>query len=150
MDVFQQIVSTLTKVGIIGLHDQEMNKGGIFVAGVGAMRAEKSRQDHRKLRLEAMKAVKQVLSSLHENFVVTPSSRKRSTVKNRENDLEKMQLLWIRVNNQVRMVVVASAAAVDLIQMQRMNLILIALQERIDNLLYRFTQNDRRRFLKKQ
>ena len=67
-----------------------------------------------------------------------------------ENDLEKMQLLWIRVNNQVRMTVVASAAVVDLIQMQRMNLILIALQERIDNLLYRFTQNDRRRFLKKQ
>ena len=94
MDVFQQIVSTLTKVGIIGLHDQEMNKGGIFVAGVGAIRAEKSRQDRRKLRLEAMKAVKQVLSSLHENFVVTPSSRKRSTVKNRENDLEKVQLLW--------------------------------------------------------
>ena len=74
-----------------------------------------------------------------------------------ENDLEKMQLLWIRVNNQVRMVVaasavavVATAAVVDLIQMQRMNLILIALQERIDNLLYRFTQNGRRRFLKKQ
>ena len=67
-----------------------------------------------------------------------------------ENDLEKMQLLWIRVNNQVRMTVVASAAVVDLIQMQRMNLILIVLQERIDNLLYKFTQNDRRRFLKKQ
>ena len=125
MDLFQQIVSTLTKVEKIGLHDQGMNKGGIFVAGVGAMRTEKSRQDRRKLRLEAMKAVKQVLSSLHENFVVTPSSRKRSTVKNRENDLEKMQLLWIRVNNQVRMAVVASvvvaAAAVGLIQMQRMN-----------------------------
>ena len=93
MDLFQQIVSTSTKVGKIRLHDRGMNKGGIFLAGVGAMRAEKSRQDHRKLRLEAMKAVKQVLSSLHESVVVAPS-RKRSTVKNRENDLKKVQLLW--------------------------------------------------------
>ena len=68
VDLFQRIVSTLAKVAKIGLHDQGMNSGGIFVAGAGATRAEKSRQDHRELRLEAMKAVKQVLSSLHESF----------------------------------------------------------------------------------
>ena len=72
VDLFQRIVNTLARVAKIGLHDQGMNSGGIFVAGAGVSRAEKSRQDHRELRLEAMKAVRQVLSSLHESFV-TPS-----------------------------------------------------------------------------
>ena len=69
VDLFQRIVNTLAKVAKIGLHDHGMNTGGIFVAGAGVSRAEKSRQEHRELRLEAMKAVKQVLASLHESFV---------------------------------------------------------------------------------
>ncbi len=69
VDLFQRIVNTLAKVAKIGLHDQGMNSNGIFVAGAGVSRAERSRQELRELRLEAMKAVRQVLSSLHESFV---------------------------------------------------------------------------------
>ena len=79
VDLFQRIVNTLAKVAKIGLHDKGMNSSGIFVAGAGVSRAEKSRQDHRELRLEAMKAVKQVLSSLHESFI-TPMNKELDTI----------------------------------------------------------------------
>ncbi len=82
VDLFQRIVNTLAKVAKIGLHGQGMHSGGgIFVAGAGVSRAEKSRQDHRELRLEAMKAVKQVLSSLHESFATL-------TMKNQEEVID--------------------------------------------------------------
>ncbi len=66
VDLFQRIVNSLARVAKIGLHDQGMNEsGGLFVGGVGATRAERMRQDHRALRLEAMRAVRQILASLY-------------------------------------------------------------------------------------
>jgi hypothetical protein len=84
VDLFQRIVNTLAKVAKIGLLDKGMNSSGIFVAGAGASRAEKSRQDHRELRLEAMKAVKQVLSSLHESFVAPILAAKKEKSNNKD------------------------------------------------------------------
>jgi brefeldin A-inhibited guanine nucleotide-exchange protein len=65
VDLFQRIVNTLARVAKIGLYDQGMESTGIFVGGAGASRAEKTRHDHRALRLEAMKAMRQILSSLY-------------------------------------------------------------------------------------
>jgi hypothetical protein len=65
VDLFQRIVNTLAKVAKIGLQDQGLESTGLFVGGVGAARAEKNRQDHRALRLEAMKAVRKILASLY-------------------------------------------------------------------------------------
>ena len=74
VDLFQRIVNTLGKVARVGLIDStgSGNTSSLqFVAGAGALRAEKTRQDHRDLRLGAMKALRQVLASLHSS-IVTP------------------------------------------------------------------------------
>lgn len=74
VDLFQRIVNTLAKVAKIGLHDQGIEHSGLFVGGAAASRAEKIRQDLRTLRLEAMKAVRKVLSSL-ESSIEAPLSK---------------------------------------------------------------------------
>jgi len=63
VDLFQRIVNTLAKVAKIGLHREDFSVGG--------SRGEKIRQEHRELRLEAMRAVKQVLTSLHTSIIPT-------------------------------------------------------------------------------
>ena len=69
VDLFQRIVNTLARVAKIGLHDSGINSSGIFVSGTGAARAEKTREEHRELRLEAMRAMRQILCSLHGSIV---------------------------------------------------------------------------------
>ena len=69
VDLFQRIVNTLARVAKIGLHDSGINSAGIFVSGTGAARAEKMREEHRELRLEAMRAMRQILCSLHGSIV---------------------------------------------------------------------------------
>ena len=75
VDLFQRIVNTLARVAKIGLHDQGLDSTGLFVGGAGALRAEKTRQDHRSLRLEAMKAMRQILSSLHSSIDVSVATK---------------------------------------------------------------------------
>lgn len=72
VDLFQRIVNTLAKIANIGLHDQGMEYSGFFVGGSAVARAEKMRQDLRTLRLEAMRALHKVLSSL-ESSIDSPS-----------------------------------------------------------------------------
>ena len=72
VDLFQRIVNTLARVAKIGLADDGDRSGGStfsLVAGAGAVRAERTRQEHRELRLDAMKAVRTVLQSLHGSIV---------------------------------------------------------------------------------
>jgi len=72
VDLFQRIVNSLARVAKIGLHDQGMEAGGglfVSLSGAGASRAERTRQDHRALRLEAMRAVRQILSSLYGSMI---------------------------------------------------------------------------------
>ena len=76
VDLFQRIVNTLARVAKIGLHSQGMESTGLFVGNAGATRAEKIRQDHRALRLEAMKAVRKILASLYASIVATSMGRK--------------------------------------------------------------------------
>ncbi|KAL3807779.1 hypothetical protein ACHAXA_000332 [Cyclostephanos tholiformis] len=81
VDLFSRIVNALGKVARVGLADATGSSGGgagggaagslHFVAGAGAVRAEMTRLDHRELRLAAMKALRQVLASLHSS-IVTP------------------------------------------------------------------------------
>jgi Sec7-like guanine-nucleotide exchange factor len=81
VDLFSRIVNALGKVARVGLADATGSSGGgagggaagslQFVAGAGAVRAEMTRLDHRELRLAAMKALRQVLASLHSS-IVTP------------------------------------------------------------------------------
>jgi len=79
VDLFSRIVNALGKVARVGLSDSTGSNGVSgaassslqFVAGAGAVRAEMTRLDHRELRLAAMKAMRQVLASLHAS-IVTP------------------------------------------------------------------------------
>ncbi|KAL7436698.1 hypothetical protein ACHAXM_005315 [Skeletonema potamos] len=75
VDLFQRIVNALGKVARVGLTDATGSGAAgsslQFVAGAGATRAEKMRQDHRELRLAAMNALRQVLASLHSS-IATP------------------------------------------------------------------------------
>ena len=80
VDLFQRIVSTLARVAKTGLGETDLSGSGsgsgggaslsvMFVAGAGAARAERLRGEHRGLRLDAMRAVRQVLQSLHASVV---------------------------------------------------------------------------------
>lgn len=80
VDLFQRIVNTLAKVAKIGLHDQGIEHTGLFVGGAAASRAEKIRQDLRTLRLEAMKAVRKVLSSLESSIEVPMAKTEDSSM----------------------------------------------------------------------
>ncbi|KAL3756746.1 hypothetical protein ACHAWU_003496 [Discostella pseudostelligera] len=81
VDLFSRIVNALGKVARVGLSDATGSSlgggGGVasstlqFVVGAGAARAEMTRLEHRELRLAAMKALRQVLASLHSS-IVTP------------------------------------------------------------------------------
>ena len=64
VDLFHRIVNTLSRVAKT---DQPVKSH--FVAGAGATRMEKMRKEQRELRLYAMRALKQVLASLHHSFV---------------------------------------------------------------------------------
>mmetsp|Transcript_3373 Transcript_3373/g.6295 ORF Transcript_3373/g.6295 Transcript_3373/m.6295 type:complete len:2294 (-) Transcript_3373:61-6942(-) len=76
VDLFSRIVNALGKVARVGLSDGTGSEGYDapsslqFVAGAGAIRAEMTRLDHRELRLAAMKAMRQVLASLHSSIVI--------------------------------------------------------------------------------
>eukprot|EP00986_Skeletonema_menzelii_P020737 scaffold32152_cov148-Skeletonema_menzelii.AAC.2 len=74
VDLFQRIVNALGKVARVGLTDATgsgaTSSSLQFVAGAGATRAEKMRQDHRELRLAAMNALRQVLASLHSSIAI--------------------------------------------------------------------------------
>jgi Sec7-like guanine-nucleotide exchange factor len=72
VDLFHRIVNTLSKVSRTSeIHDiSKANTSTIsLVAGAGAARMEKMRSDHRELRLDAMRALRQVLASLHASIV---------------------------------------------------------------------------------
>ena len=76
VDLFQRIVGTLAKAAMAGLRDGDLSLlgGNVLVAGAGIARAERIRQEHRELRLEAMRAVRRVLQSLNASIVTTTSS----------------------------------------------------------------------------
>ena len=71
VDLFHRIVNTLAKVArSVTTEDRDNVTSTIsLVAGVGAARMEKVRGAHRELRLEAMRALRQVLASLHGSIV---------------------------------------------------------------------------------
>jgi hypothetical protein len=64
VDLFHRIVNTLSRVAKT---DEPIKSH--FVAGAGAARMEKMRKEQRELRLYAMRALKQVLASLHHSIV---------------------------------------------------------------------------------
>jgi brefeldin A-inhibited guanine nucleotide-exchange protein len=71
VDLFHRIVNTLSKVArSMELPEDNSSTSTIsLVAGAGAVRMEKMRSDHRELRLAAMRALRQVLASLHASIV---------------------------------------------------------------------------------
>jgi len=82
VDLFHRIVNTLSRVSKSSESDHDA--GGItatasstlsLVAGAGAVRMEKLRRTHRELRLVAMRALRQVLASLHASIVVPMGAR---------------------------------------------------------------------------
>eukprot|EP00547_Thalassionema_nitzschioides_P015313 CAMPEP_0194232056 /NCGR_PEP_ID=MMETSP0158-20130606/570_1 /TAXON_ID=33649 /ORGANISM="Thalassionema nitzschioides, Strain L26-B" /LENGTH=2053 /DNA_ID=CAMNT_0038964771 /DNA_START=104 /DNA_END=6264 /DNA_ORIENTATION=+ len=69
VDLFHRIVNTLSRVAKQGIQDEVGVSSISFVAGAGAVRVEKMRSESRQLRLEAMRALRQVLASLHASIV---------------------------------------------------------------------------------
>ena len=69
VDLFHRIVNTLARVAKTGMQDESQISSMGFVAGVGAARMEKMRNDNRSLRLSSMRALRQVLASLHASIV---------------------------------------------------------------------------------
>jgi len=68
VDLFHRIVNTLSRVSRTGL--QEPKSAGMgFMGGPSAARMEKFRSENRELRLDAMRALRQVLASLHASIV---------------------------------------------------------------------------------
>jgi len=94
VDLFQRIVNALGKVARMGLADATGSGTSSlqFVAGAGALRAEKTRQDHRDLRLAAMKALRQILASLHSS-IVTPVTSGREDISVDEASLKLKKLI---------------------------------------------------------
>ncbi|KAL9190141.1 hypothetical protein ACHAXT_007352 [Thalassiosira profunda] len=104
VDLFSRIVNTLSKVARIGLTDSTgTGSGGAassslqFVAGAGAVRAETTRLDHRELRLAAMKALRQVLASLHSS-IVTPINGDKGSLGDISVDEASLQIESLRVD----------------------------------------------------
>jgi brefeldin A-inhibited guanine nucleotide-exchange protein len=69
VDLFHRIVNTLSRVARSDTDEPKSGNSIGFVAGAGAARAEKMRNEHRELRLDAMRALRQVLASLHASIV---------------------------------------------------------------------------------
>lgn len=66
VDLFHRIVNTLSKVARTGLQEPKTSS---YFGGPSASRMEKLRMETRTLRLDAMKALRQVLASLHASIV---------------------------------------------------------------------------------
>uniref|UniRef100_A0A7S1YBP5 SEC7 domain-containing protein n=1 Tax=Grammatophora oceanica TaxID=210454 RepID=A0A7S1YBP5_9STRA len=77
VDLFHRIVNTLAKVARSGLHDDTKVSSMGFVAGAGAQHMEKLRTENRTLRLEAMRALRQILASLHGSITEPMKLRKK-------------------------------------------------------------------------
>jgi brefeldin A-inhibited guanine nucleotide-exchange protein len=66
VDLFQRIVNCLAKVAKFGLDERDMSAGS---------RGEKNRQDQRMLRLEGMKAMREILASLNASIISSLKQR---------------------------------------------------------------------------
>ncbi|GKY90351.1 hypothetical protein MPSEU_000009100 [Mayamaea pseudoterrestris] len=86
VDLFHRIVNTLSKIARTGLQQEQRNSGIGFMGGASAARQERERSESRELRLDAMKALRQVLASLHASSV-EPMAR-RDSFHGAENDIE--------------------------------------------------------------
>lgn len=71
VDLFHRIVNTLSKVARSFEVEEDPSKTNTIslVTGAGAFRMEKLRSERRELRLAAMRALRQVLASLHASIV---------------------------------------------------------------------------------
>lgn len=67
-DLFHRIVDTLSKVSMTGIQEPKASALS-FMGGSSATRMEKFRNETRELRLDAMRALRQVLASLHASIV---------------------------------------------------------------------------------
>lgn len=66
VDLFHRIVNTLSKVArTTEVQDDSSSSYSLDLSGAAAARMEKIRRTHRELRLDAMRALRQVLASLH-------------------------------------------------------------------------------------
>lgn len=78
VDLFHRIVNTLSRVAKAGVQDEATVTSMSFVAGAGAARMEKMRNENRQLRLDAMRSLRQVLASLHASIVEPVVKREQS------------------------------------------------------------------------
>ena len=89
VDLFHRIVNTLSMVSRTGI--QETRSGGIFMGSQSVARLVKLRNDNRELRLAAMKALRQVLASLHAS-IVKPMSAEDEKPKDNSNTRKQQEV----------------------------------------------------------
>jgi hypothetical protein len=97
VDLFHRIVNTLSKVSRAGLQETS-SSGSSFVGGASAARMEQFRNESRELRLDAMKALRQVLASLHAS-IVEPWSRNHGN-QLASNDVETHDAAMVETNGE--------------------------------------------------
>jgi Guanine nucleotide exchange factor in Golgi transport N-terminal/Sec7 domain/Dimerisation and cyclophilin-binding domain of Mon2 len=88
VDLFHRIVNTLSRVAKNGIQDEGTISSMSFVAGAGAARMERLRIESRELRLEAMRALRHVLASLHASIVEPMKHGKSIPVSEESNTSE--------------------------------------------------------------
>ncbi|KAG7368959.1 RalF-like Dot/Icm system translocated protein [Nitzschia inconspicua] len=90
VDLFHRIVNTLSKVARSAEQDDPNANSTIsLVAGTGAARMEKSRSQYRELRLNGMRALRQVLASLNASIIEPMRKENQSEGNDREINPEK-------------------------------------------------------------
>jgi hypothetical protein len=95
VDLFHRIINTLSKVARTTDSDNpDSNSTMSLISGSGGARMERIRTEHRELRLNAMRALRQVLASLNASIVEPMQIRSSSEEKgNNKYDIERTENL---------------------------------------------------------
>ena len=86
VDLFHRIVNTLSKVARTSEIEDDTSSSLSLVTGAGSARMEKIRGAHRELRLDAMRALRQVLASVHASITEPMTSRGETQEDDPENN----------------------------------------------------------------
>jgi hypothetical protein len=69
VDLFHRIVNTLSRLSRTGLQEPQRTGMSSFMGGPSEAQMEKLRSESRELRLDAMRALRQILASLHASII---------------------------------------------------------------------------------
>jgi hypothetical protein len=86
VDLFHRIVNTLSRQSRTGLHEPVKSGMTSFMGGPSEAQMEKFRTESRELRLDAMRALRQILASLHASIVEPMEQRSVASEKKKGDE----------------------------------------------------------------